>query len=201
MTCNSARINKKGDFMEQENNLNEEMAETSELKQAFLSNAITDIATYIQLADTKVSIIMGSYIALFVGILACYESIAKALSSIKPCSWMGIVLSIFILLFLLSTIGVFVFGILTIRGHRSDLDYKSKWFLPQSVNTYSFDAYWDDLQTMTDNDIIKNMGAELYKLNDINRQKAKSMKWAIRCFAVSLSVITVIALLLLINVL
>lgn len=179
-------INKKGDLMEHENNINGQPAVSSELKQIFLSNAITDIATFIQLADTKVSIIMGSFIALFTGILACYEPIFKALSSIKPCSWIGIILIIFILIFLLSTIGVFVFGILTIHGHKSDLSYKSKWFLPQSVNEYSFDMYKTDLQAMTDHDIIENMGAELYKLNDINRQKAKSMKWAIRCFAVAL---------------
>lgn len=61
--------------------------------------------------------------------------------------------------------------------------------------------YKTDLQAMTDHDIIENMGAELYKLNDINRQKAKSMKWAIRCFAVALLAVFLIALFLLINVL
>jgi hypothetical protein len=187
--------------MENENILNEQTAITSELKQTFLSNAITDIATCIQLADTKVSIIMGSFIALFVGILACHEPIFKAVSSIKPCSWRGMILIIFILLFLLSAVGVFAFGILTIRGHNADLVYKSKWFLPQSVNEYSFDRYKNDLRAMTDSDIIENMGAELYKLNDINRQKAKSTKWTIRCFTVALSTIFLIALFLLISVL
>ena len=33
---------------------------TDEIKQAFLSSAISDISAYIQLADTKVSIIMAA---------------------------------------------------------------------------------------------------------------------------------------------
>lgn len=81
---------------------------TTEVKQAFLSNAISDISSYIQLADTKVSIIMGSLTALLAGILACYEPIADVLSDVRPCSWIGIILCIFTLLFLSSTIGVFV---------------------------------------------------------------------------------------------
>ena len=46
-----------------------------EIKQSFLASAITDISTHIQLADTKVSIIMGALVALIAGILACYEPI------------------------------------------------------------------------------------------------------------------------------
>lgn len=37
---------------------------TIEIKQAFLSNAISDISSYIQLSDTKVSIIMAAIVAL-----------------------------------------------------------------------------------------------------------------------------------------
>ena len=55
---------------------------SNELKQAFLSCAISDIATYIQLADTKVSIIMGALVALIAGIFACYEPIFQAFSNI-----------------------------------------------------------------------------------------------------------------------
>ena len=174
---------------------------SNEIKQAFLSSAISDTATYIQLADTKVSIIMGALVALIAGIFTCYEPIFQAFSNIKPCSWFGISIIIFILLYLLSLIAVFVFGILTIRGHASDIGYKSKWFLSRSTKEYSFDAYKQDLLDMTDEDIIENMGAELYKLNDINRQKAKTMKWAIRSFATSLVAIVVISVLLLINTL
>lgn len=187
--------------MTQKKYANTKYETSNEIKQEFLSNAISDIATYIQLADTKVSIIMGSLVALIAGSLACYEPIFRTFSNIKPCSWLGISITIFMLLYLFSTIGVFVFGILTIRGHVSITEYKSKWYLPQSSKQYSFDVYKRDLQAMTDSDVIENMGAELYKLNDINRQKAKTMKWAIRSFAVSLSTVAVVGLLLLLNTL
>ena len=65
----------------------------NEMKQSFLASAIADIATYIQLADTKVSIIMGALVALIAGTMACYEPIADIISRVKPCSWIGICLA------------------------------------------------------------------------------------------------------------
>ena len=185
--------------MENKENTLLDNKKSKELKQAFLSSAISDISTHIQLADTKISIIMGALIAFNAGILACYEPILKAFSNIKPFSWFGISIIIFIILYLLSLFAVFLFGILTIRGHVSDIGYKSKWFLRCSTKEYSFNMYKHDLLDMTDKDIIENMGAELYKLNDINRQKAESMKWAIRSFAVSLVTVAVIGILFLIK--
>ena len=46
-----------------------ENKKTSEIKQNFLASAISDISTYIQLTDTKVSIIMGAVVAILVGII------------------------------------------------------------------------------------------------------------------------------------
>ena len=173
---------------------------TNEMKQTFLTNAISDIATNIQLADTKVSIIMGSLVAFIAGILACNEQIFHVLSSINPCSWLGVSIVAFALLLFLSILAVFVFGILTIRGHVSNIGYKSKWFLSGVSKEYSFDAYKQDLHAMTNDDIIENMGAELYKLNDINQQKARTLKWVIRSFASTLVAATVIGLLLLAHI-
>lgn len=172
---------------------------TKEMKQAFLSSAITDISTYIQLADTKVSIIMGALVALVAGVLACYDPISQAFLKIKPCSGVGVVIIVFSLLHLFSIILVFVFGILTIRGHVSEIGYESRWFLPQSTKVYSFDAYKNDINLMTDKAIIENMAAELYKLNDINRQKAKTMKWVMRSFAFVLITGAVVGCLLLLS--
>lgn len=174
---------------------------SNEMKQAFLSYAISDISAYIQLSDAKVSIIMGAIVALIAGTLACYSPISETLLKIKPCTWIGIILIIFILLLLISLILIFVFGILTIRGHVSKIGYKSKWFLSQSSKAYSFDAYKHDIDNMSDEDIIENMAAELYKLNDINRQKAKTVKWTICFFASTLIVATIIGVLLLMTTL
>ena len=174
----------------------EHSEKTTEVKQEFLSSAISDISIYIQLSDTKVSIIMGALVALIAGFLACYEPISQAFSKIKPCSWQGNIITIFALLHLISLIMVFVFGIITIRGHVSKISYKSKWFLTQNTKEYSFDTYKKDLVSMTDKDIIENMAAELYKLNDINRQKACSAKWAIHFFTATLVTGVIVGLLL-----
>ena len=96
---------------------------------------------------------------------------------------------------------VFVFGILTIRGHSSNIGYKSKWFLPQTTKEYSFDVYKRDIQEMTDEDIIENMAAELYKLNDINRQKLRTNRWVIRSFSSTLITASIIYILIVASVL
>ncbi len=171
---------------------------TCEMKQAFLANAISDIAIYIQLADTKVSIIMGSLVALLAGALACYEPLSQVILKVNPCSWLGILIIFFTLLLFISFIAVFIFGILTIRGHISRIGYQSKWFLTRSPKEYPFVTYKRDINAMTDQDIIENMAAELYKLNDINQQKSKTMKWVIRSFASTLIAAAVLGILFLI---
>lgn len=167
-----------------------------ELKQAFLSSAIADISTYIQLADTKVSIIMAAVVALLVGLFACWQPIGARIAVIRPCSWRGAAFLVLAVLLAASMVGVFVCGILTIRNHRSRLAYPSRWFLPQSTQAYSFDAYRQDVLSMSDEEIIVNMAAELYKLNDINRQKQAAGKWTLRFFSASLVLLAAAALLL-----
>ena len=180
------------------NETNNIQSENSEMKLTFLSNAISDISTYIQLADTKVSIIMGAVVALIAGVIACYEPIGKIVSSIKPCSWIGILFVILSITCVISVLAVFVFGILTIRGHVSKISFDSKWFLSKDTTSYSFDAFLIDVKNMSKEVIIDNMTAELYKLNDINRQKAKTMQWVMRFFTFSLITAFVIMLLFLV---
>ena len=177
----------------------QEKEKTTEVKQNFLSSAISDISAYIQLADTKVSIIMAAVVAILAGLLTCYEPIGKLISEITPCTWVGVVFIIMAGIGAISVIAVFLFGILTIRSHSCVINYKSKWFLPKTTKQYSFDEFSKDIQKMSDDDIIKNMAAELYKLNDINRQKMKTMKWTLYSFSTLLLAIAVVAVLFLIN--
>lgn len=176
-----------------------EKEKSIEVKQTFLSNAISDISSYIHLADTKVSIIMAAVVAILVGILTCYQPITQLVANIKPCTWIGVLFIIFAIVGAIGIIAVFLFGILTIRNHSCYINYKSKWFLPKSPKEYSFDEYYKDVQKMSDEDVIKNMSAELYKLNDINRQKMRTAKWTLISCSVLLFAIFVIAILFLIN--
>lgn len=174
---------------------------TTEIKQAFLASAISDISSYIHLSDTKVSIIMAAMVAFVAAVVSCYEPILSVVDKIKPCSWFGVVVVIFSTLFFISFVAVFVFGILTIQGHSSNIGYKSKWFWSQTTKEYSFDVYKRDVQEMTDEDIIENMAAELYKLNDINRQKSRTNRWVIRSFSSMLITMSIICILIVASVL
>lgn len=170
-----------------------------ENKQTFLSSAISDVSTYIQLVDSKVSIIMAAVVAILVGIAACYEPIGKAMNKIIPSSWHVILTLLFLILCVISIALVLIFGILTIKWHSCKIDYKSKWYITKSSKEYSFKEYYKDISRMTDEDIIENMSAELYKLNDINQQKAKTMKVTIIGFSTFLISISIIVILLLIT--
>ena len=181
-------------------NSNESNNKNTEIKQNFLSSAITDISTYIQLADTKVSIIMGAVVAILVGIAACYEPIERLVDNISPSSWIGVLLIILIIIGFISMILTFVFGLLTVRGHSSIINYKSKWYLGKSTKEYSFTEFCNDIKNMNDNDIITNMAAELYKLNDINRQKLKTVKLTLIAFSVFLIVVGSVSTLLLVSI-
>lgn len=182
--------------MSDKQNIDSIKEQSNEIKQSFLSSAIVDISTYIQLADTKVSIIMGSLVALTAGIISCYELIERLVSKLKPCTWTGTIFIVLALFYMLSVLMVFIFGILTIRGHESIINYKSKWFLVNSTKEYFFDTYLQDIKAMTDEDIIENMAAELYKLNDINRQKSKTMKWVMFFFAIAIVTLFIVGFLL-----
>jgi len=186
--------------MSMAHNSNENNNKTIEIKQNFLASAITDISTYIQLADTKVSIIMGAVVAILVGIAACYEPIERLINNITPSSWKGVLLIILITIGFISMILIFVFGLMTVRGHSSIINYKSKWYLTKSTKEYSFTEFSSDIKNMDDNDIITNMAAELYKLNDIKRQKLKTVKWTLLAFSVFLIVVGSVCTLLLVSI-
>lgn len=168
------------------------------IKQTFLSAAISDISAYIQHSDQKVSIIMAALTAVFAGIMACYEPITREISKIEPCSWLGVMVFLLIFLQLASLVMTFVFGIKSISVHTSKMPYDSKWYLKRNIDEYSFDAYKEDVEAMTDNDVIENMAAELYKLNDINHQKSITVKWTVHFFAAALVMTAAIGVLLMI---
>ncbi len=167
--------------------MNNDQELTFEIKQHFLSSAIADISAYIQFSDTKVSIIMGSAVALIAGAMACHESICSAVCALQSCSWRGLAFTLCAIAECISLAALFVCGLLTIRAHQPHYNYNSKWFLVHSVKEYDFDSYRKDIIDMSANDVIENMAAELYKLNDIYRQKAVTVKWTVRSFALSLS--------------
>ena len=171
----------------------------TEVKQAFLSSAISDISSNIHLIDTKVSIVMAAMVALIAAVAPCHETIYTIWKKIDENSCIRCFLIILAVAFLLSFIATFIFAILTLRGHSSKIEYKSKWYIKESINDYSLVKYKREVTKMTDEDILENMAAELYKLNDINRQKFKTNKWTIYSFSSTLIIGGLICILLLLS--
>lgn len=168
--------------------------ENNELKQAFLSSAIADISSYIHLVDTKVSIIMAAVAAVIAAMISCIELIIKIVSIVDVHSCSSNFLMILGIVSAACLVCIFVFGIMTIRSHSSSLSYKSKWYLPKPNDKYAFEEYKEDVHEMNCQDIIDNMAAELYKLNDINRQKQSTYKWVLRSFSVFLITVAFIVI-------
>ena len=171
------------------------------LKQTFLSNAIADISSYIRLTDTKVSIVMGTT-GVIISMAALFRDlIFTAYTSVGQNNALEIIIVVLTLGLFFSILGVFIFGMRTIRGQSSALEYSSKWFGKQSPADYIFDIYKRDVQQMNTQDIIDNMAAELYKLNDIFRKKLKMSQRTLDCFILSIIIATIVVSILTISAL
>ena len=58
-------------------------------------------------------------------------------------------------------------------------NFVNHYELSKKIEHDSFQNFWEDVKKMKDEDILENMSAELYKLNDIYRQKMKTYRFAL----------------------
>lgn len=88
--------------------------------------------------------------------------------------------------FFINIVLVYFWGLRTIKTHVCNIDFKSLWFIKDKKEEYPFEAYLLDVEKMTTKNIIDNISAELYKLNDIYRQKVSTTRKTIVVFAIAL---------------
>lgn len=160
--------------------------------QSFLNSAISDISGYIKFFDTKVSIIMSALGVIISGIINCRQIIYDTYKGTEDCSLLHIFFCFLLIIFVLNVVLVYCWGILTIRAHVCNLNFKSLWFLKENKESYPFETYRADIEKMTTKNIVDTLAAELYKLNDIYRQKASTTKKTVASFAATLIVLFVI---------
>lgn len=163
--------------------------------QSFLNSAINDISGYIIVFDTKVSIIMAALGVIISGIINCRQIIYDAYKNLQTYSLLFVFCCVLIFIFFLAIVLVYYWGLKTIKAHVCSINFKSLWFIIEKKENYSFETYKTDVEKMTEKDIIDTMAAELYKLNDIFRQKALSTKKTIGAFTASLTVLFIIVVL------
>lgn len=154
--------------------------------QNFLGSAISDISGYIKFSDTKVSIIMAAMGVIIAGIINCRNIIYTTYKLMPNCSLLQLLFAVILVTFLTATVLVYFWGLQTIKSHTCEIEFKSLWFIKEKRELYSFENYRDAVEKKTDKDIVDTMAAELYKLNDINKQKMKTMKKTIKAFSVML---------------
>lgn len=154
--------------------------------QNFLGSAISDISGYIKFSDTKVSIIMAAMGVIIAGIINCRNIIYTTYKLMPNCSLLQLLFAVILVTFLTATVLVYFWGLQTIKSYTCEIEFKSLWFIKEKRELYSFENYRDAVEKMTDKDIVDTMAAELYKLNDINKQKMKTMKKTIKAFSVML---------------
>lgn len=160
--------------------------------QSFLHSAISDISGYIKFFDTKVSIIMSVLGVVISGIVNCRQVIYDTYKSMESFSLLHVFFCALIFVFVFNVFFVYFWGLLTIKAHVCNINFKSLWFIKDKKESYPFESYKEDVEKMTSKDIVDTLAAELYKLNDIYRQKASTTKKAVASFATSLIIMFII---------
>jgi len=157
--------------------------------QNFLNSAINDVSGWIKFLDTKVSIIMVALGVVISGIINCREIIYDTYQMLQVYSLLHIFFCVLVFMFAIATALVYFWGLQTIKAHRCNINFKSLWFIIEKKDDYPFEIYKEDIKKMTEKDVIDALAAELYKVNDIYRQKAVTMKRTIRVFGIALVVL------------
>lgn len=160
--------------------------------QNFLNSAINDVSGWIKFLDTKVSIIMVALGVVISGIINCREIIYDTYQMLQVYSLLHIFFCVLVFMFAIATALVYFWGLQTIKAHRCNINFKSLWFIIDKKDDYPFEIYKEDIKKMTEKDVIDALAAELYKVNDIYRQKAVTMKRTICVFGIALVVLFII---------
>lgn len=160
--------------------------------QNFLNSTINDVSGWIKFLDTKVSIIMAVLGVVISGIINCREIIYDTYQMLQVYSLLHIFFCVLMFMFAIATALVYFWGLQTIKAHRCNINFKSLWFIIDKKDDYPFEIYKEDIKKMTEKDVIDALAAELYKVNDIYRQKAVTMKRTICVFGIVLVVLFII---------
>lgn len=154
-----------------------------------MTSAISDISGHINILDTKVSIVMASLGVIISGIINCRELIYDSYKAIQIYSMLHVLICILFFGFCISIIMVYSWGLKTITTHACNIGFNTLWFIKKEKDEWPFETYMSKVEKMTIKDIVINISAELYKLNDIYRQKELTTRRAVGAFKVALSLL------------
>ena len=164
---------------------------------SFLMAGISDLSGWIKFSDTKVSIIMTAMGVIASAVITCRKDLRYIYSSVELYSCTQVMLVFVSCVWCICLGMVYWFGIQTLKQHRCKIDYNTHWFISKTLTEYSYENYKQEIEEMTKKDIVDELAAELYKLNDINRQKSMATKYTLYSFAAALICMMIILLIVL----
>ncbi len=156
----------------------------------FLKDAISDLSGNLTLIDTKISIILATVGVILGLVVACKSNILKAYYFYSDNNISNVVFLLLSLIYVISIIITFIYGIKCIMIRFGKSDSKSLWFFKtKDYGGISEENYIQKVKCMSEETMMKNYAAEVYKLNQINNKKMYAGKVTIILFAVSCATI------------
>ncbi len=156
----------------------------------FLNIAISDLAGNLTLLDTKISIIMATVGVILGLVVACKSNVLKAYIFYADNCHLKYIFLLLSAAYIISIIITFVYGIKCIMIRFGKSKTSSLWFFNTAIyGGISELEYIHKVRNMSDEAIVKNLSAEVYKLNIINNRKMRSGKTTIIFFSISCAII------------
>lgn len=162
-------------------------------KEDVLLAAISDIQESIRFLDTKITFILGVIGIIFAGLVGCKDNFYTVYISVSSNGkLLYLVYIAAILIYLISTAGVFFFAVrCMLPKNNSNKDNSSIWFLNKNID---FAVYKHNIDTLKESNIIGLLARELYNVNIINLRKFQEVKRAFQAFAVSCISLVILSL-------
>lgn len=162
----------------------------------FLKAAISNLTGNLTLLDTKISIILATVGVVLGLIIACKSNVLKAYYFFANNYFFKVLFLFLSGILIIGIIMTFAFGIKCIMIRFGKSKSSSLFFF--NTETYggiSERDYMQKIIKMSDEEIMKNLADEVYKLNTINNQKMRAGKITITLFAITCAVIAALMIL------
>lgn len=157
----------------------------------FLKVAISDLTGNLTLLDTKISIIIATAGVILGLVVACKSNVLKAYYFYANNCCTKCMFLLLSLTYIINVIITFIYGIKCIMIRFGKSKSSSLWFFDtESYGGLSEEIYIKKIKCMSDETIMQNLSAEVYKLNTINNRKMRAGKTTIIMFSLSCAVIT-----------
>lgn len=156
----------------------------------FLKVAISDLTGNLTLLDTKISIIMATVGVVLGLVVACKSNVLKAYNYYEDNCFLRALFLSLSAIYIIGVIMTFAFGIKCIMIRFGKSKSSSLFFFDtETYGGISEQNYMHKVKRMSDEEIMKSLADEVYKLNMINNQKMRAGKTTITLFAISCAVI------------